>query len=361
MSTSAISARRPRKPQPRREIEARLIAIGAMLLIAMVFMLNPPVLRAQSGTRSSGSASRAEPLTQFNTQGLTVPRDQILSGGPPKDGIPALTNPKTIAVTDAPYRNDDRMVVVEIAGQVRAYPINVLNWHEAINDTLGDTPGTPETLETPITVIYCPLCDSVSVVDRRMGGQTLEFGISGLLQNSNVLLYDRTHKALWSQVGLAAISGPNAGKSLKYLPWQLTSFVELKKTHPKATVVTTETGHRRDYSRNPYASYFATDRLMFPVAHKDPRLKPKEPIVGVRLGQQVHAYPLNAIGRAPQRTIDERIDGQRLVLKMDEAGGVSVVEAPAEAQVVHTFWFAWSAFHPQTTVYGQKQPGSDRR
>jgi hypothetical protein len=240
------------------------------------------------------------------------------------------------------------MVVVEIAGQVRAYPIHVLNWHEAINDTLGDTP-TPDTpTPTPIAVIYCPLCDSVSVVDRRLGGQTLEFGISGLLHNSNVLLYDRTHNALWSPVGLQAVSGPNVGKSLKHLPWQLTSFAELKKSHPQATVVTTDTGHRRDYSRNPYASYFATDQVMFPVAHKDPRLKPKEPVVGVRVGQQVRAYPLAAIGRAPQRTIQEQIAGQRLVLKMNEAGGVSVEQAPADAQVVHTFWFAWAAFHPQT-------------
>ncbi len=301
---------------------------------------------AQSGGKQS---RQGDALAQFNTTDLTIPPDQIRSGGPPKDGIPSLTDPKTAAVADAKFTNGDRMVVVNIEDTTRVYPIKVLNWHEAINDKLGDV---------PIAVIYCPLCDSVSVVDRRMGGHTHEFGISGLLYNSNVLLYDRKHNALWSQVGLEAVSGPHAGESLKHLPWRITTFGELKQTHPGAGVVTTETGYRRDYTRNPYARYFANDRLMFPVAHHDHRMKHKEPVIGVQIGDQARAYPVARIVEAGGKVTD-RLGDQQITLKADDAGNVAVVEAPDEARTVHTFWFTWVAFHPGTEVYEAGHPGDD--
>lgn len=309
---------------------AAIASVAVLVTVVSVF--------AQSGTKQSG---QGDALAQFDTKGLTIPRDQIRAGGPPKDGIPSLTNPKTAGLEDAKYADGDRMVVVTVDDATRAYPIKVLNWHEAINDKLGGV---------PLAVIYCPLCDSASVVDRRMGDDTLEFGISGLLYNSNVLLYDRKHNALWSQVGLEAVSGPHAGESLKHLPWSITTFGQLKKTHPKASVVTTETGHRRNYARNPYARYFANDRLMFPVAHDDDRLRNKEPVVGVQVGNQTKAYAITQIVKGGGEVTD-RLGDHRITLKADDAGNVSVVEAPAEARTVHTFWFAWVAFHPKTELY----------
>ncbi len=317
---------------------AAMAGVAALAMTLTVF--------AQSGTKRTG---RADALAQFNTRGLTIPRDQIRAGGPPKDGIPSLTDPKTAAASDTKFADGDRMVVVTLGDATGAYPIKVLNWHEAINDKLGDV---------PIAVIYCPLCDSVSVVDRRMGDATLEFGISGLLHNSNVLLYDRKHNALWSQVGLQAVSGPHAGEALKHLPWSITTFGKLKKNHPKASVVTTQTGHRRDYTRNPYARYFSNDRLMFPVAHHDHRMKHKEPVVGVRIGDESRAYPVAQIVKAGGEVTD-RFGDQTITLEADDAGNVAVIEAPAEARTVHTFWFAWVAFHPKTDVYEAKAPGDD--
>ncbi len=311
---------------------------GTTVTAAVAILIMAMSVFGQSGRKQT---RRGDALAQFNTKDLTIPRDQIRSGGPPKDGIPSLTDPKTATVEDAKYADGDRMVVVTVGDATRAYPIKVLNWHEAINDKLG---------EVPIAVIYCPLCDSVSVVDRRMGDATLEFGISGLLYNSNVLLYDRKHNALWSQVGLEAVSGPHAGESLKHLPWSITTFERLKKTHPKASVVTTETGHRRDYARNPYARYFATDRLMFPVAQHDHRLKHKDPVVGVQVGDHTKAYPVDRIVKAGGKVID-RLGDHKITLKADDAGNVAVIEAPAEARTVHTFWFAWVAFHPKTELY----------
>lgn len=310
----------------------------APALTGVVVLLTAVTVFAQSGSKQT---ERGDALAQFNTTDLTIPRDQILSGGPPKDGIPSLTDPKLVPVAEAKFADDDRMAVVTVGETTRAYPIKILTWHEAINDKLGDV---------PIALIYCPLCDSVSVVDRRMGDQVLEFGISGLLHNSNVLLYDRKHDALWSQVSLTAISGPYAGKSLKHLPWQITTFDALKKKHPKAAVVSTDTGHRRDYARNPYAQYFANDRLLFPVAHHDHRLKHKEPVIGIQIGDHTKAYPVAQIAKAGGEVTD-RLGDHEITLKADDVGNVAVVNAPADAHTVHTFWFAWVAFHPKTAVY----------
>lgn len=148
---------------------------------AMVWAVTLTVSATVVAQSDSNQTRRAVALAQFNTYDLTIPREQILSGGPPKDGIPSLTDPKAGVVEDSQYADGDRMVVVTVGDMTRAYPIRILNWHEAINDELGGV---------PIAVIYCPLCDSVSVVDRRLSDDTLEFGISGLLHNSNVLLYE---------------------------------------------------------------------------------------------------------------------------------------------------------------------------
>ena len=300
-----------------------------------------------ASTQPAGGGRPTVALDQFNMENLKVSREEILSGGPRKDGIPSLSHVEVAAVGEADFLAEgDRMVGVTINGQSRAYPVNVLNYHEAVNDVVGGV---------PIAAIYCPLCDSVSIVDRRMGDKTLEFGISGLLMNSNVLLYDQVDNALWSQVKLEAISGPFAGQSLTHLPFELTTFGQWKRGHPDGKVMTFNTGHRRDYHRNGYADrgYFATDEIWFPISRHDDRMGVKERVVGVRLGSVARAYPLAAIEAAPGHEINDEVGGQTIKLRADGDGsGVTIVEAPKQAQVVHTFWFAWSAFHPETDIYG---------
>ena len=290
------------------------------------------------------SPPRRNPLDQFNITGLIIPRQQILSGGPSKDGIPALSRPKLGAIAQANYLSPHaRVIGLTINGLARAYPINVLNWHEVINDELGGV---------PIAVIYCPLCDSVSVVDRRLDNRLLSFGVSGLLHNSNVLLYDRNDNALWSQIGLTAISGPYVGRSLQHLVWEITQLADWQQKHPESTVVTFNTGHRRDYRKNPYGEYFANQKLSFPITSHDERLPSKMKVVGIKSGNQAWAYPVSRIARARGGRIEEMIEGRRLILQSDSnTGRITVVEAPPEAQVIHTFWFAWAAFHPKTNIY----------
>lgn len=323
----------------------KLLSPLAFGLLVMLIVGLAVAWAAERDTRDRKRSSQPAHLRHFNLDDLTVDPEQIRSGGPPKDGIPALTNPKTKAAARAEFlRPGDRVVGVSADGHSRAYPIRVLNWHEVINDKLGDV---------PIAVVYCPLCDSVSVLDRRMTkDKTVEFGISGVLLNSNVLLYDRTDHALWSQAGLEAISGPHVGTSPKHLPWEILSFREWRKSHLEGTVVTLDTGHRRNYAVNPYADYFSTNRLMFPVARQDDRLPAKTRVVGVRSGDTARAYPIKALAKTADHRIRDQLDGKTIVIATDRAGqAVRIVERPEDAQVLHTFWFAWAAFHPDSDVY----------
>lgn len=313
------------------------------------------------GSRAGGGA----PTEPFNTNDLRVEKDRLLSGGPPKDGIPSLT---TAAVqpddrgnrrfygehpprfTDAEKAGfldaEARVVGVTVSGERRAYPLAVLNHHEIINDRVGGL---------PIAVIYCPLCDSVSVLDRRLDGSARELGVSGLLYNSNVVFYDRTDQALWSQVKMQAISGPNAGRSLKHLNgWRITPFADWREAHPDSKVLTFDTGFARRYQRNPYDRYMRSDRLMFPVRPLDDRLDKKDRVVGVRIGGEARAYPIERVRR--EGRVSDTLGGQKVALTAagDGGHGVKIAEAPKDARTVHTFWFAWAAFWPESTIYGRE-------
>ncbi len=318
------------------------------------------------------SAVNDEILSRFDTDGLdTDLRQRIFNGGPRKDSIPALTTeaaaqavgqtqhgpprtpqwPKFVPAKEALFPANTRVVGLTVGGQSRAYPIPIIVWHEIVNDLLGTGDD-----KTPVLVVYCPLCDSVSVAERRLGGKTYEFGVSGMLTNSNVLLYDRMDNALWSQIGFEAVSGPNVGKSLKHLDgWELTTLDKWTKRHPNSTVLTMETGfanYQSRYERQAYATYFRHDRLMFPIEHQSARLgRQKVPVVGVRVGDIAKAYPLEAVRKDATEGVfkDELADGVVQLSVDDES--VQVVQTPAGAQAVHTYWFAWYAFYPKTELY----------
>ena len=152
--------------------------------------------------------------------------------------------------------------------------------------------------------------------------------------------------------------GTLAGQSLKHLPIALTTLAQWSTRHPASTVATFESGHARDYERNPYASYFSDDELLFPVRGADGAIfRNKEPIVGIRVGDATRAYPVSSIVSAPEGRITDTLGGGEIVLEArSEAEHVAVVSMPEGAQAVHTFWFAWKAFHPDTTLFDSEAP-----
>ncbi len=293
----------------------------------------------------------------FDLEGARIPRDEIRRGGPPKDGIPALTDPVVVEADQDTLLDDDaRVIGLNLNGVARAYPIPILNWHEVVNDTLG---------QTPVAVTYCPLCDTAAAFDRRRSdGRIAEFGVSGLLYNSNVLMYDRggEPESLWSQGAASAVSGEDPNAVLDALPLEVTTWSDWRTRHPETTVLAPPVLPGmlpRDYNQNPYDSYFANDNLMFPVDQRDDRLPVKEPVLGLWVADAdptvARAYPTSAFERldpdGPLEVVD-RIDGLEVRLIYDpQTAAIRVTEADPQLRWMYGFWFAWYAFHPETTIY----------
>jgi hypothetical protein len=338
---------------PRRQKLQTPLLGGAVVVIAVAGWLVWSTMRSDglSGTRAGSWPS---PFDEFDLSNSTVPREEIAHGGPPVDGIPSLTEPEFLSAEDAGYLEpEDRVIGLVAGGEARAYPLKVLDYHEAVNDRIG---------QTDVAVTYCPLCDSAAVFDRQVGDDVLEFGISGLLYNSNVLLYDRRENSgssLWSQLQGGSVAGPLAKTKLQTLPFELTTWQDWSVRYPQTKVLSTDTGYGRDYSRSPYAGYFEQDRLMFPVKSVDERLPVKSRVLGIWTQNAARAWPLTAFTHLKEpTTITDRIGDAHVTLVYDPAAkSLRVTDADEGVQWMYSLWFAWAAFHPETEIYSASRPG----
>lgn len=322
------------------------VGVAMIVVVPTLFVLEKNgVLDTRQNLAVAQGGSGRHGASQFDLSNVTVPKEEIHSGGPRKDGIPAISQPRVIAAKDASYlAPEDRVIGVAIGDEARAYPIGILNYHEIVNDKLSGK---------PIAVTYCPLCDSAAVFDRYTPRGEREFGVSGLLYNSNVLMYDRDDKAesLWSQLKTEAIAGVQVRNRLKSLPLELTTWGEWQSRHADTTVLSDVTGHGRDYSRSPYGNYFQTSNLMFPVTPSSDRLPNKEKVLGVWSGGKMRAYPRSSFSEQQQRVEDE-LDGKRLVIEFNPATeSLRVVEADEGVEWLYSLWFSWYAMHPESEVY----------
>jgi len=329
----------------------------------------------------------------------TVPFTEILSGGPPRDGIPPIDEPKFIG-----FREADRylgrlepVISFELNGEVRAYPLSILTWHEIVNDVVGGV---------PVAVTFCPLCNSAIVFDRRLDGVTHRFGTSGNLRHSDLIMWDRETESWWQQLTGEAIVGELAGKKLTFLPGPIISWGDFKDANPGAKVLSQDTGFQRNYGQNPYVGYDRVDNPPFLFqGDLDGRLLPKERVVTVTVGDVDAAFPFSTLteekvvnynvgGRdlvvffkpGTRSALDElligmseeigatglfdaELDGRKLTFRADgedfidnETGSSwnilgKAIQGPSTGKrltpIVHTnsFWFAVAAFKPDTQIY----------
>ena len=219
----------------------------------------------------------------------TVPLDKIVSGGPPQDGIPSIDNPKFQSVQEADEILEDSELVLglNINGDIRAYPLQILVWHEIVNDVVGGE---------PVAITYCPLCFTNQVFNRTLNdGSIVEFGTSGKLYNSNLVMYDRKSNSLWSQALGEGIVGDYSGVKLERIPFDIAFWKEWKKLYHESKVLTRDTGTVRPYGADPYGDYYTNDLILFPVANDDKRLGLKEIIIGLEDKSQYKAYKLQDI------------------------------------------------------------------
>jgi hypothetical protein len=281
----------------------------------------------------------------FDLSGSLIPADEIHAGGPPRDGIPALTDPAFVPAAQADFlAPEDRVLGLKLGGEARAYPIAILNWHEIVNDRIGGR---------AVAVTYCPLCGTGVAFDALHEGRRLDFGVSGLLYNSDVLLYDRQTESLWSQIKKQAITGAMKSRRLSALPITDTTWRAWRETHPKTLVLSTDTGHSRDYSRDPYGGYAQERGLYFPVSASSKRYHPKERVLGLEIDGTFKAYPFAELSKHGGGEIRDRVNGRDLLVSFDpvNASATAYDEKGYQLPAITGFWFAWYAFHPQTEIF----------
>lgn len=294
---------------------------------------------------AANSASFAVEKNGFDLTGSLVPTEQILSGGPQRDGIPAIDQPHFISAKAAGFLDeDDRVLGIEHKGVLRAYPIRILNWHEIVNDRIGTE---------AITITYCPLCGTGLVYSGNVGGQAQQFGVSGLLYNSDVLLYDRTTESLWSQILSQAISGKRKGTKLTTLPVLHTTWGDWRKQHPNTQVLSPQTGYNRDYARSPYIGYEDSETVYFPLNAQSSRYHPKERVLGVVVGEIYKAYPFTELAKIGSSPLRDKVAGVDVTIEFDadKRSGQVLDKSGKPLNAINSYWFAWYAFHPDTEVF----------
>jgi hypothetical protein len=241
----------------------------------------------------------------------SVPLDQFVGGGPPKDGIPSIDAPRFVSLeaADRFLARREPVAVVEVGGEARAYPLQILTWHEIVNDEIDGV---------PIAVTYCPLCNSTVAFRRELKGESVEFGTTGMLRNSDLVMYDRNTESWWQQITAEAVVGELTGTRLDVLPSQILSWEEFQSLHPGGDVLSRDTGFDRDYGTNPYAAY-DTDPDSQPFLFEgepDRSLPPKERVAAIRTGKRsAVVYPFSRL--AKEAPINDEIDGDSVVVFFD--------------------------------------------
>lgn len=248
----------------------------------------------------------------------SVDLDEIISGGPGKDGIPSLDNPKFVSIAEAEKWLDAKEPVISLVidGEARAYPLQILIWHEIINDNFKGA---------PVAVTFCPLCYSAVAFDRRLDGKTYNFGVSGMLRHSDMIMFDRETESWWQQITGEAIVGDLTGKELKQIPAQIVGFGQFAEAFPKGLVVSRDTGFNRDYGRNPYVGYDEIGKAPFLFrGETDDRLPPMEKIVVIEIGGISKAYPRTITRK--MRVIKDKIKSKNIVVFHND-GAKSALDA----------------------------------
>ncbi len=355
--------------------------------------MTPTALPAESPPRGAESEFR----TDFSRH--NVPYREILSGGPPKDGIPSIDAPNFQSTREADEWLEDRepVVFVQVGEDARAYPIQILMWHEIVNDTVGGA---------PLIVSFCPLCNTAIAFKRTFDGQVLDFGTTGRLRYSNLIMYDRQTETWWQQATGDAIAGEHTGVQLEFYPASMISWADFKELYPDGKVMSRDTGFSRDYGKNPYFGYDDISQSPFLYDGTTPdQLPPMARVLTVDLNHEAVAYPYDVLSQSG--VINDSVGGQAIVIFWAEGTasaldtssipeGHEVGAAVAYSRIVddrtltfeladgkirdeqtgsvwnifgyalsgelagmqlapvvsiNHFWFSWAAFRPATRIY----------
>ncbi len=285
----------------------------------------------------------------------TVDLNDVISGGPPRDGIPAIDRPEFRAANEiSDIGAQEPVIRLEVGGEVRAYPVRVLMWHEIANDTVAGI---------PVTVTYCPLCNSAIVFDRRVNGATLDFGTTGKLRNSDLVMYDRQSDSWWQQFNGEAIAGTYAGTRLTMLASRMEPFGAFFAENPGAKVLVPDGTHIRDYGRNPYVGYDTAERPFLYNGSMPEGIEPMARVIVVRGDTDPLVVTFEHLRSRGELKIGNTLltweQGQNSALDASrisegrDVGTVKVTQGGKDAVFDVTFAFVAHAFHPGSGILGK--------
>ena len=303
-------------------------------------------------TRIMGSEKSQNVTRRFIEDGLKtntlvseISLDKVKDGNVGKDGIPPIYSPQFVSgdLVSENIKKDSKGVLVRSNDEVKFYPYNILVWHEVVNDFIADD---------PIVITYCPLCDSSVVFSRTLEDETLNFGVSGKLYESNLLMYDKDSENLWSQVLGQAVVGINSSSKLEIYPFQVVTYKNLKTNYPDAKILSEETGFPRDYSYNPYENYLDSEDLHFTVQNQDRRLGNKDMVYAVSYNDSNVAFELESLKK--QKYAEVKVDEKIIIAEFDnEVIKVREKNANQDINGIYTLWFCWATHYSDNTILWQ--------
>lgn len=262
---------------------------------------------------------------------------RVFDGGPGKDGIPAIRDPQFVVVERAKTKPSEWGVLVSILGKHRFYPKSILVWHEIVNDSMAGK---------EYAVTFCPLCGSAIVFDRKVGGETLFFGVSGKLYESNLLMYDDKTESLWSQSMGEAVVGDYTGTKLNLVRMQLLTFLDVQNGYPGAQILSEKTGYRRDYGRYPYGDYEKADTLYFPVKVQDKKFFAKEMMYVFEVEGKSVAFPVKDL----DKTLVTKIILGKTVSVERNGNAIDVFLNDEVVPGYYEMWFSWVTHNKKSGI-----------
>lgn len=318
---------------------AKILIYGIILLVLVItsyYFLIP--------NKNNYKENPDSDVVENNNKDL-IKKEDLISGGPPKDGIPSIDNPSFTTIDEANWLADQSEVFIIVMDEtVRIYPQSIMVWHEIVNDEIKGV---------PIAITYCPLCGSTVAYKRIIEDEPVEFGTTGLLYNSNLVMYDRKTDSYWTQIRGEAVIGELAGMKLEKIPLQTMKWIDAKKRFPQAVVLSKETGFSRSYGSDPYTDYYEREEILFPVKNTQNEydVGSKTIVIGLTINGESRAY--TEFDLVTQKNITDELGGQTINLVKEEDGFMTItnLETGEEIAWERDFWFAWLAFHPETTVY----------